>query len=106
MAAAFRGECLSLAAQLEQYAKIDGTLPGVVAAMQESAAALRLAAKLDGDDPERASQDTKLAYTIREGMIETCANIALAIDSGRGNEKEIAKAILALSTTGKPKRCQ
>lgn len=39
-----------------------------------------------------------------EGVLRRCADIALAIDSGRGNEKEIAKAILAFSTTGEPKR--
>lgn len=36
-------------------------------------------------------------------LLRRCADIALAIDSGRGNEKEIAKAILALSPTGAPK---
>lgn len=31
----------------------------------------------------------------REAERRRCAEIALAIDSGRGNEKEIARAILA-----------
>lgn len=62
----------------------------------------RVAAK-PADDPERASRDAKLAVEVREGMIEKCASIALAIDSGRGNEKEIAKAIRALSSSGQPK---
>jgi uncharacterized protein (UPF0212 family) len=34
---------------------------------------------------------------VREQTIEECADIALAIDSGRGNEKEIAKAIRRLA---------
>lgn len=37
-----------------------------------------------------------------DARVEECADIALAIDSGRGNEKEIAKAIRALSTGAKP----
>lgn len=35
--------------------------------------------------------------TGRERVIEQCAQIALTIDSGRGNEKEIARAIRALA---------
>lgn len=30
---------------------------------------------------------------VLNAVVEECANIALAIDSGRGNEKEIAAAI-------------
>lgn len=37
-----------------------------------------------------------------DARVEECADIALAIDSGRGNEKEIAKAIRALATGAKP----
>ena len=37
---------------------------------------------------------------IRSETIAECSNIALAIDSGRGNEKEIARAILALDKPG------
>lgn len=34
----------------------------------------------------------------RDGVIHECADIALAIDSGRGNEREIAGAIRALTS--------
>jgi hypothetical protein len=43
-----------------------------------------------------ANETARLREALREEIIEHCANIALAIDSGRGNEKEIAKAIRAL----------
>lgn len=116
MAEAFRGECLSLAAQLEQYAKIDGMLPGVVAAMQESAAVLRRAAKPD-EDPDamnerRAAEDTTLASNVREATIEECAKLVEEMDfpAPRKNHRYqhdvkygIVAAIRALSTTGKPK---
>lgn len=39
---------------------------------------------------------------VRDAVIEECANIALAIDSGRGNEKEIARAIRSLASGAKP----
>jgi hypothetical protein len=38
-----------------------------------------------------------LSTAFDPATIERCAEIALAIDSGRGNEKEIAKAIRALT---------
>lgn len=44
-----------------------------------------------------ASETRDLAAHIDGALIverQRCADIALAIDSGRGNEKEIAKAIL------------
>lgn len=47
-------------------------------------------------EPEPLYARPSEATTGRGALIEHCANIALAIDSGRGNEKEIAKAIRAL----------
>lgn len=39
----------------------------------------------------------KLANQVKIDTLEACANIADAIDSGRGNEKQIAASIRALA---------
>jgi hypothetical protein len=59
------------------------------------------AAVADTMTDQRLLEDMTLADNARRVAIEECASIALAIDSGRGNEKEIAKAILALTNPGK-----
>ena len=53
----------------------------------------------DGDDPyfENTLFDlTEIITEAEEAMKERCHDIAAALDSGRGNEKEIAAAIRAL----------
>lgn len=42
-------------------------------------------------------RDEELAQQVRAVAVEECCEIVQAIDSGRGNEKEILKAIRALS---------
>lgn len=105
MTAAFRGECLSLATQLERYAKIEGMLPGVVAAMQESAAALRLVAKPAEEVRETAivaamSSHFKSVIEASAGQPFAETDVHLPVKSFEGYAAAICKA---LSTPGQPK---
>jgi hypothetical protein len=61
------------------------------------ALAVPQAAVADTMTDQRLLEDMTLADNARRVAIRECASIALAIDSGRGNEKEIAKAIRALT---------
>lgn len=112
---------MSLAAQLELYAKIDGILPGVVAAMQESAAALRIAAKsADEGVREARAEDIAIALCLVDGrdpddeapIGEMCDDANMPVPWWMVYV-EYAESLLekfnitqraTLSTTGEPKR--
>ena len=55
-----------------------------------------IAANLDWEEASELVQAVGLVRNTASEMREAAANIALAIDSGRGNEREIARAIRAL----------